>query len=245
MAMFVHLTPRANISRVRRSGPDTATGPGGTPGVYCFPVLPSYTVTHQWLRELTGHHGPRGLVGVYLTLADEQPVTVGHYDDSDGPRRMGAAEAVRIVAGLPEPRGWEVFIPRRVGRSEVHRIREVRRLAETRPHPRDAPLPIDLVADACERRDTAALREALALIGRRRRGPLDRIASLTGHPEPLVRATLAETIADWTVPGVDALLSRMTRDPDHKVREAAVLALETRATPRVGRWPADGRWVVP
>ncbi|MFE1169614.1 HEAT repeat domain-containing protein [Nocardiopsis sp. NPDC058789] len=238
MAMFVHLTPRANISRVRRSGLGTAVGPGGVRGVFCFPVLPSYTVTHQWLRELTGHHGPRGLIGVYLTLSDDEPVTVGHFDDSDGPRLVDAAEAVRVVAGLREPRGWEVFVPRPVARREVHRIREVRRLSETRPHPRRAPIPIELVADACDRRDTVALREALSRIGQRRRGPLDRVASLSGHPEPLVRATLAETIAAWALPGVTGLLTRLTRDPDHKVREAAAEALESRASAPIPR-PRD------
>lgn len=227
MAMFVHLTPRANISRVRRSGLRTALGPGGVRGVFCFPVLPSYTATHQWLRELTRHHGPRGLVGVYLTLPDDEPVTVGHYGDSDGPKRVTAAEAVHTVAGLGNPRGWEVFVPRQVPRSEVHRIREVRKLTD----PRSRAL-LEQVADACDRGDTVALHEALSWLGQRRRGPLDRIASLSGHPDPLVRVTLAEAITPWPAPGVDALLARLTKDPDPKVREAATLALETRsATP--------------
>lgn len=225
MAMFVHLTPRANISRVRRSGLRTAFGPGGVRGVFCFPVLPSYTVTHQWLRELARHHGPRGLVGVYLTLPDDEPVTVGHYDDSDGPKRVPAAEAVRIVAGLEDTHGWEVFIPRQVPRSEVHRIREVRQITDPRRQAR-----LEQVADACGRGDTVALYEALSWLGQRRRGPLDRIASLSGHPEPLVRVTFVEAITPWPTPGVDTLLTRLTKDPDPKVREAATLALETRST---------------
>lgn len=266
MAMFVHLTPRANISRVRRSGLGTAVGHGGVRGVFCFPVLPSYTVTHQWLRELARHHGPRGLVGVYLRLPDDEPVTVGHYNDSDGPQRVTASEAVRVVAGLEDPRGWEVFVPRKVPRSEVHRIREVRqvtgwryfpdshgaapctcsgcrvyggygsrRLLERHPHPEDGPPPpprvlLEQVSEASDRGDTVALREALSWLGHRRRGPLDRVASLSGHPEPLVRATLAEAITPWATPGVDTLLARLAEDPDPKVREAAILAVEIRST---------------
>ncbi len=54
MAMFVHLTSAANAPRIRRSGIRAAGhGQGSVRGVYCFPVLPSYTLTHQWLRELT------------------------------------------------------------------------------------------------------------------------------------------------------------------------------------------------
>lgn len=265
MAMFVHLTPRANISRVRRSGLGTAVGHGGVRGVFCFPVLPSYTVTHQWLRELARQHGPRGLVGVYLRLPDDEPVTVGHYNDSDGPKRVTAAEAVRVVAGLDDPRGWEVFVPRKVPRGEVHRIREVRqvtgwryfpdshgttpctcwgcrvnggygsqRLLERHPHPEDGPPPpprvlLERISEASDRGDTMALREALSWLGHRRRGPLDRITALSGHPEPLVRATLAEAITPWATPGVDTLLACLAEDADPKVREAATLAAEIRS----------------
>ncbi|MEK0099377.1 HEAT repeat domain-containing protein, partial [Streptomyces sp. A475] len=56
MAMFVHLTPRANAARIRRAGIRAAgRHPDGGRGVFCFPVLASYTLTHQWLRELARH----------------------------------------------------------------------------------------------------------------------------------------------------------------------------------------------
>ncbi|MFJ9817474.1 HEAT repeat domain-containing protein [Streptomyces sp. NPDC101151] len=126
MAMFVHLTSAANVPRIRRAGIRAASGgQGGARGVYCFPVLPSYTLTHQWLRELARFGSRGGLVAVHVRLDDGQDVLVGRYAD----RRLGAqdtvpaAEAVRRVAELEDPRGWEVFVPRAIGPREVHRIR--------------------------------------------------------------------------------------------------------------------------
>ncbi|MEU2237168.1 HEAT repeat domain-containing protein [Streptomyces vietnamensis] len=170
MATFVHLTPGANAARVRRSGL-RAAGHGERRGVFLFPVLPSYTLTHQWLRELSRRPGPRGLVAVQVRLPDGEPVSVGRYSDRE-PARVTAAEAVRRVAEAADARGWEVFLPRSVTRAEVRHIRPVRqvngwryrpdahgtppclcfgcrerggygsrRLAERRPHPYDGPPP--------------------------------------------------------------------------------------------------------
>ncbi|MFF4921526.1 HEAT repeat domain-containing protein [Kitasatospora sp. NPDC001261] len=128
MAMFVHLTAAANAPRIRRAGIRAdSRGQGGARGVYCFPVLPSYTLTHQWLRELA-RFGPKGaLVAVHLRLDDGQEVLTGHYRDraQDAQRPVRAAEAVRRIGALPDPRGWEVFLPRAVGAREVHRVRAV------------------------------------------------------------------------------------------------------------------------
>lgn len=170
MATFVHLTPAANAARVRRAGL-RAAGCGEWRGVFLFPVLPSYTLTHQWLRELARRPGSRGLVAVHVRLPDDEAVTVGRYSDRE-PARVTAAVAVRRVADAADARGWEVFLPRSVARAEIRHIRPVRqvngwryrpdahgtppclcfgcrdrggygarRLAERRPHPLDGPAP--------------------------------------------------------------------------------------------------------
>ena len=131
MALFVHLTSRANIARVQRSGVHTSPGQGDVRGVFCFPMLPSYAVTHQWLRALEPHHEPQGMVAVDIRLLDDEPVTVGHFDDRDA-RRVTALEAVHVVRSLEDSGGWEVVLPRPVLRYEVQRIREVDR-ARARP----------------------------------------------------------------------------------------------------------------
>jgi hypothetical protein len=87
-----------------------------------MPVLPSFMLTYQWTRELRRWH-PGVLVAVHLRLPDDELVTVGHY--SAPPREVTAAQAVALVRALDDPRGYEVFVPRAVTRTEVRRVRDV------------------------------------------------------------------------------------------------------------------------
>ncbi|MFF2041507.1 HEAT repeat domain-containing protein [Kitasatospora sp. NPDC058170] len=259
MAMFVHLTSSGGSARIRRSGIRAdSRGQGDARGVYCFPVLPSYQLTHQWLRELARFGTRGGLVAVHVRLDDEQPVLVGHYRDRALLRqqRVRAAEAVRLVGALDDPRGWEVFVPRAVAAREVHRIRSApqvagwryrpdvhgtrpctcagcrirgeyggRRLRERHPHPLDGPPPpvpvlLARIAAAGDPGDPAALVDALQWFARRRRGPVDALARLAGHPDATVRRELVWAVARWSTPGAAALLDTLAGDPDPAVREA-------------------------
>ncbi|MGW4996686.1 HEAT repeat domain-containing protein [Streptomyces hydrogenans] len=172
MATFVHLTPATGAAGIRRSG---IKARGERRGVYLFPVLASYPLTHQWLRELGRRQGSRGTVAVHVRLPDDEPVAVGRYGQSD--REVTAAEAVRLIRELGDGAlGWEVFLPRAVARGEVRQVRAVRqvagwryfpgshgvtpcvcvgcvqpgtygsrRLRERRPHPMDGPAPASRV----------------------------------------------------------------------------------------------------
>ena len=136
--MFVHLTSAANVPRIRRSGirPESL-GQGGLRGVCCFPVLPSYALTHQWLREL-GRFGSRGgLAAVQVRLDDDQRVLVGHYADRARAAQCAvpAAGAVARIAALGDARGREVLVPRAIRPREVHRIRAVPQVAGWRYKP--------------------------------------------------------------------------------------------------------------
>lgn len=257
MAMFVHLTAAANAPRIRRAGVRAVShGRDGGRGVYCFPVLPSYTLTHQWLRELARFHPGGALAAVHLRLDDEQEVLAGPYHGHarDARRPMRAAEAVRRIGALADPRGWEVFLPRAVGAREVHRIRAVpqvtgwrylpgahgtrpctcfgcrvrgeygaRRLRERHPHPLDGPPPpatvlLARLAAAGDPGDPAELRSVLHWFGLRRRGPLERLAPLSAHPDPEVREALVRAVFDWSTPGVAELLDGLADDPHPDVR---------------------------
>ncbi|MEU8524399.1 MULTISPECIES: HEAT repeat domain-containing protein [Streptomyces] len=133
MATFVHLTPAAHAARIRRSG-IRAQGREERRGVFLFPVLPSYTLTHQWLRELARRPGPRRLVAVHVRLDDAEPVRVGRYNDRE-PLLTTAADAVRRIAAMEDPRGWEVILPRTVTAREVRTVREVRQVTGWRYFP--------------------------------------------------------------------------------------------------------------
>ncbi|MFJ3905384.1 HEAT repeat domain-containing protein [Streptomyces sp. NPDC090025] len=236
MALFVHLTPAVNVPRIRRSG-IRADRFGDSRGVYCFPVLPSYTLTHQWLRELARFGGRGGFVAVHVRLDDAEPVRVGHYRDRtrSGGADVTAAEAVGRIAELADPRGWEVFVPRAIGPREVHRVRPVPQGVGWRYQP-DAHGRKPCACPACQGRGAYGARRLRA-----------RLDSGDGPPLPvpllLTRLAAAEKSGD-TAALCDALneFSRRRRGPlralapfadhpDPEVREFLVWTIARWTTP--------------
>ena len=57
--------------------------------------------------------------------------------------------------------------------------------------------------------DAATILEILDGFSGRGRGPVERLAHLTEHPDPEVRAALVWTVAGWSTPGVIALVERL------------------------------------
>jgi HEAT repeats len=243
MAMFVHVTSAANAPRIRRSGIRADSGgQGSARGVYCFPVLPSYTLTHQWLRELARFGSRGGLVAVHVRLDDAQDVLAGHYTDRarDAQVPASAAEAVRRIAALEDPRGWEVFVPRAIRPREVHRIRAAPQVAGWRYRP-DAHGVRPCTCFGCRDRGGYGARRLL----RRLPHPLDgspppvsvllaRIAP--GDPgEPGESAVLREALHWFGMRrrGPLARLVHLASHPDPEVREDLVWAVARWSTPGV------------
>jgi hypothetical protein len=113
MANLVHITSARAARQIERSGIAARShGRAGERGVYCAPVLPSFTLTYQWVRELRRSHAGV-LVAVHLRLPDDEPVTVGHYGAE--PNAVTAAQAVATIRQLDDPRGHEIFVPRAIG----------------------------------------------------------------------------------------------------------------------------------
>jgi hypothetical protein len=219
MAEFVHITTERAARRIGRSGIAARShGRAGGRGFYCMPVLPAFTLTYQWMRELRRWH-PGVLVGVHLRLRDDETVTVGRYGAE--PREVTAAQAVAVVRELDDPRGYEVFVPRAIAAAEVRRVRDIPQGVGWRYLPgahgrRPCPCP------GCLRRGTykvarlrrrfpdsepprpkaelmARLRTATTAdeiidvlygLGRGRRGGAEELAYLVDHPDQHVRDTL-------------------------------------------------------
>ncbi|MGS2617695.1 hypothetical protein ACVCAH_24705 [Micromonospora sp. LZ34] len=179
MAEFVHITLARSARRIERAGIAARShGRAGGRGVYCMPVLPSFTLTYQWVRELRRWH-LGVLVAVHLRLPDDEPVTVGRYGAP--PREATAAQAVAAVRELDDPRGYEVFVPRAITSTEVRRVRDVPQgvgWAVPAGRPRPPALPVSILSAA----------------GRAQGGQV-------APPVPLRRATEAQDRADAAVAG--------------------------------------------
>ncbi|WP_370414337.1 HEAT repeat domain-containing protein [Streptomyces fradiae] len=240
MATFVHLTPAVHATRIRRSGIKAhGPGPGAKSGrgVYMFPVVESYALTHQWLRELARRPGPRGIVAVHVRLPDEEAVSVGRYGERE-PEVTTAAGAVRRIRGLEDARGWEVFLPRAVGRGEIRYVREVRQVNGWRYMP-DAHGTAPCPCDACQvpggynarrTRERRALPEyGPAPASRLLLARLDR-AELRDDT-----AALCETLRWYRLRrrGPVARLARLAGHPDAGVRQELARAVARWSTPGV------------
>ncbi|MFE9580027.1 HEAT repeat domain-containing protein [Nocardia sp. NPDC006044] len=245
--MLVHLTPEKNARRIRRAG---IAASGYRRGVFCMPVLPSYVLSHQWLRELR-RGGQRLIVAVHFRVPDHELVRVGHY--SAGGTEMTAAEAVSVILHADDPRGYQIVIPRSIAPAELHRVRQVRQVTGWRYRP-DAHGRRPCACPACLGRGeykAAVLRRrfdpdppeltkpqlleqlrnaatdddvmiALYGLGRRSRGDVDDVAGYADHPNPDVRYALAWALHRYRGKEARRLLARLAADPDSEVRREAM-----------------------
>jgi hypothetical protein len=132
VARYTHLALEAKAASIRRAGIKPTISGMERKGVYAMPVLPNFFVSHQWLRELRRFHaGP--LVAVDFVIADEEPVLISHYNEVK--RGMTASEAGGVILAADDPRGYEVFIPRKIQATEIARVRRVPQVVGWRYRP--------------------------------------------------------------------------------------------------------------
>ena len=127
MARFVHLTPEKNVKAILRGGikPGRTWSPRSEVpiGVFILPVTPHFYISHQWLRELK-RQGQRTIMGVYIRLPDDEVVWIAHYNAQH--RSMTAAEAAGVVRKMgTAAEGYEIILPRKVEKSEIHQVRSL------------------------------------------------------------------------------------------------------------------------
>ena len=241
MTQLVHITPQRNAARFRRGGIAARSRKDSERGVYTMAVLPDFTHTHQWVRELR-RWKPGVLAVVDLRIPDDEPVTVGHYGRPA--RRLTAAEAAASLRDLADPRGYEIFVPRAITGAEVRRTRAVPQgigwrhmpgAHGTRPCPCPgcltpgtpgtarirrrypfAPLPTKPQIMAALRAATTPeqIIDALHDLSRRSRGDAGELAYLADHPDPEVRRVLHMTLTSYRGAAARLLRIRLDIPPD-------------------------------
>lgn len=118
MVSFVHIADKNDEQAILRVGLKAIKRRSGVRGVFAMPVVPNFTTTHQWARELK-RRGTRTLICVQFRIPDAEPVLVGKYN---GERlEMRATEALGTILKHRDPMGLEVIIPRKIAAKEITR----------------------------------------------------------------------------------------------------------------------------
>lgn len=133
MVTFVHIADKNSEKLILRNGIRSVKRRSGIRGVYAMPVVPNFTTTHQWARELK-RRPVRTLICVQFKIPDEEFVLVGKYNGDK--LEMTAAEALGTVLEHTDPMGLEVVIPRKIAAGEITRAYLAPRVTGWRYYPK-------------------------------------------------------------------------------------------------------------
>lgn len=126
--MFVHVAPAKLAPKIRRTGLRPGEGLFGgykSDALYAFPVMESYTLTHQWTREVMKWRR-QPMIGVYFRVPDDETVEFGHFNDGLPLMKIAASVAAGGIRRAADPRGFELILRRPIERREITRIAPVR-----------------------------------------------------------------------------------------------------------------------
>ncbi|MFN7924821.1 MAG: hypothetical protein U0Q16_32255 [Bryobacteraceae bacterium] len=132
MVSFIHISDKNTEAGIVKNGIRVAKGNAGLRGVYAVPVVPDFTTTHQWARELK-RRGTRLLICVQFGVPNDDLVWVGKYNSDKV--EMTASEAAAAFRAHTDPMGLEVIIPRKIRPKEIKRIYAAPRVTGWRYYP--------------------------------------------------------------------------------------------------------------
>lgn len=118
MVSFIHIADKNKEQAILRNGIKATKRRSGVRAVHAMPVVPNFTTTHQWARELR-RRPIRTLVCVQFRIPNEETVLIGKYKGEK--LEMTAAEALGAILDHTDPMGLEVIIPRKITPKEITR----------------------------------------------------------------------------------------------------------------------------
>jgi hypothetical protein len=126
MVMLIHVTAAKLKPRIQRGGLRAESG------VYAFPVLPSFTLTHQWTREILKWKR-QPMIGVYFRIPDDEVVQFGRYGEVG--RTLPASRAAGEIRKQSDVRGFQIVVDRTIRPREIIRIEPLRGVTGWRHKP--------------------------------------------------------------------------------------------------------------
>lgn len=119
MPTLVHLADEREAASIRRNGIKIGKN---RQGIYCMPVLQSFYLSHQWLRELK-RGGAKTFVGVYFKVNSKTKVFAGRYNNEHKQIELG--QAIREIQTIEDPLGYEIIIDRKIEAKEIEKIKSL------------------------------------------------------------------------------------------------------------------------
>lgn len=132
MVSLVHIADKNDEASIVKNGISAARRKAGPRGVFAVPVLPNFTITHQWARELK-RRGVRTLICVQFRVPNDELVLVGKYNGEK--LEMAASEAAATFLAHTDPMGLEVVVPRKITPREIARTYLAPRVTGWRYYP--------------------------------------------------------------------------------------------------------------
>lgn len=132
MATFIHMADERKQKAIQKNGIKSISKHENKKGIYCFPVLKDYMISHQWSREIR-RSGIRNYICIQFTIDDDEMVLIGKYNEKHV--EVTASEAVKIAMDHDDPNGLEVFIQHRIHPDNIKRIYSAPRIIGWRFYP--------------------------------------------------------------------------------------------------------------
>lgn len=132
MVSLIHIADKKDEASIVKNGISAAKRRTGLRGVFAVPVLPNFTTTHQWARELK-RRGVRTLICVQFRVPNDELVLVGKYNGEK--LEMTASEAAVTFLAHTDPMGLEVVVPRKITPKEIARTYLAPRVTGWRYYP--------------------------------------------------------------------------------------------------------------
>ena len=132
MVSFIHIADKNEQSSIVKNGIKCVKRKTRLNGVYAFPIVPNYSTTHQWARELR-RRGIRTLICVQFKIPNAEHVFIGKYNGEK--LKLTANAALAAVLMHNDPKGLEVIVPRKIRPKEISRMYLAPRITGWRYYP--------------------------------------------------------------------------------------------------------------
>jgi hypothetical protein len=119
--MYVHLCEEKNLKTIISNGIKTSKIHYNNikSGVFCMPVINDFYASHQWLREIKHQKKSNNIIAVYFKIPDDEIVYCGKYSEEG--KYVKSNIACKMFIDLDDRFGFQVIIPRKVLKNEVHK----------------------------------------------------------------------------------------------------------------------------